>query len=1373
MLRFSSSKNRFFPASSEKISADRNLARASPSGIFPRLASDSPNFSADSTIFQKHFGANFGTGNSKKPFLENHENTAFSTTFSKNNSTLKKLNFSDSSKANGYLAAENSSAPTEFSANLPTSSQMLPDIRKRSRIARGSCPTSLMSLRGPPTQVVNFQPSPEAPASPAISPSVQMSTTVTSPEPRAVARSAVQVSSSPGSSPESLGDDDRRVESSVETPRPAAFAPATPLGESSQINSRIDPTDSPVGDDQGTYNPVDSTVSPAAPAASDQGRRDRTPARASRSISRSQSPSSSQFSPSRVRIRVAADSRSDELSQSPRVRLPRAVHEQNIIRRNFHHELGPLTKVLDVPFELFGSLCGIANPIRFIPEKHLEQTRVVLTRIIKSVTDHHDPTSNDPQLLLAYKKLFFFILIICNNAGNSKDIKDSIKENLDLIQRDDWDSFTLGGLQLRSFHVPAETTDDHRRKKVSKSLANGRLSRGYQEWVKPRPLIQQDDGVFETLSALYPDPGPGFLSDEERQRYQQRVTEFENAPVNDEPASIERVGQVVMSRQNLVKAGFDHLTPEFVKKCWGMKSDQRQIDFRKVFTLLINLVRSGRIPPAVRPIFSDTEAFAIPKKDGSVRPLGTGNFLRKIAAVVSLKSNYPQINRAFAGVQLGFEKHGTEKCIHSMRLVREINPDYDFVCPDGINAFPNSSREAALSTAIQETPGMFSLLKLLYGDISKSWFAGCQDGITSIDCKEGSVQGCPIGPLLCALAFIVLFRLIAALIFGSGIALFFFDDGNMVTTFDKMLEVLKILIDQGPKCGYKIHFDKGDFLLGVTDSFELALERRQQLIDLGFKPANIKIHPSDLLLGNYRDIEALGLSEDFDEQTRLAYGARVLGGFIGDDAYIQAQLNAKAEELEAEADRLIELGDPQKCYLFARYCFSEKDNHIYRTTNPHLVLGLAERVNRAKKKVLCKGILGGFFDVDTLPDWVWTQACFSINDGGLGLKDSVLTSYAAYVASMADCYPDLEKACPGFLGLDIPSVRALRDSLRFISDCASASDSDGVSLSFQDVLALSTAPGNQAQKGGIQYLLSQLMHDAIRKRFKNSLTPKHLAWYNSVSSETAGPWLNVLPKNDTTTFEPDEFIALVFYRLYLRQPELCEGLRCDCTIGGRHPLIDENCLHLVTGCKKQGMGIRLHHSIALTLKDLSQSAGFRAKTEEFGTFIEFNNLLTAAQMRMRGDVTIFDLPGGFRKTILDVSTTCVHPILSNVHFDRGLAKPGVAAQKRYDEKVRKYDDAAKALKFKFQPIIFDSTGRMHAKSEVFINSILKHITGFKDGALLQDYWRKKVSCVFQHEVASHLLDKLRMLKGSLLSSHHYENRSVYAAESALTDRLIR
>ena len=155
---------------------------------------------------------------------------------------------------------------------------------------------------------------------------------------------------------------------------------------------------------------------------------------------------------------------------------------------------------------------------------------------------------------------------------------------------------------------------------------------------------------------------------------------------------------------------------------------------------------------------------------------------------------------------------------------------------------------------------MFPLLNMLYGQVSKSWFFGCQDGIKSIDCKQGSVQGgCSLGPFECAMAFLQLFRRIAALVLGFGVALFFFDDGNMVTTFSKMLDALAILINDGPQFGYKIHFDKGDFLLGVANSFDTARERKQQLIDLGFKSENIKIHPDDLALGSDDDLEDLGI----------------------------------------------------------------------------------------------------------------------------------------------------------------------------------------------------------------------------------------------------------------------------------------------------------------------------------------------------------------------------------------------------------------------------------------------------------------------------------------------------------------------------------
>jgi hypothetical protein len=258
----------------------------------------------------------------------------------------------------------------------------------------------------------------------------------------------------------------------------------------------------------------------------------RSPARASQLASRL--PSASRFQPSSPRFRsqtAATNQQYNEHSQSsPRARGPSAA-PGNDIRRNFHPGLGPLTKVLDVPFELLGSLCGTANPIRFIPEKLVDKTRVTFSTVIKRITDHHDPCSDDPELLLAYKKLFFFVILISNNAGKSKDIKTYIDGVLDLVLRDDWDSFTLGGLQMRSFQVSSEPpTDDDKRWKVTKCLANGRLSKGYQEWVKPRSFIQPNDDVYDSLLSLFPAPGPSSLTPAEQLEYQQRVTAFENAP---------------------------------------------------------------------------------------------------------------------------------------------------------------------------------------------------------------------------------------------------------------------------------------------------------------------------------------------------------------------------------------------------------------------------------------------------------------------------------------------------------------------------------------------------------------------------------------------------------------------------------------------------------------------------------------------------------------------------------------------------------------------------------------------------------------------------------------------------------------------------
>ena len=1054
------------------------------------------------------------------------------------------------------------------------------------------------------------------------------------------------------------------------------------------------------------------------------------------------------------------------------IRAPTPPEET--VHRNFVQDLGPLSKLLDISCDQMGTLTGLANTIKFIPENLVNEVRIIWTKNLKRVTEHPDPRSNNPELIRSFKKVFLTPVILLDNSGNARDLKATMKSKISLMHRDEWDSFTLGSLKLRPFLEASESTDEQRKRKTSTFVENGRLSRGYQEWVKPRSFIQQNEQVFEALCPLYPDVGPAHFTEEERANYIQRVAEFENAHRSeDNLASIERVGKIIMKRENLIKPGFDHNRAEFVKKLWGFSDNEPlQVDFRKHYTKYVNMIYQRRLPPAVEPLFCDTEAFAIPKKDGNIRPLGTSNFERKIAGVVALQLNHLPIKAAFSGIQLGFERHGTEAIIHSMRVAQEVNPEYCSASPDGVNAFPNSSREVALDETLRSTPGMFPLLNMLYGQVSKSWFFGCQDGIKSIDCKQGSVQGCSLGPFECAMAFLQLFRRIAALVLGFGVALFFFDDGNMVTTFSKMLDALAILINDGPQFGYKIHFDKGDFLLGVANSFDTARERKQQLIDLGFKSENIKIHPDDLALGSDDDLQDLGIADL--EQAKQTYGARILGGFIGDDAFIKCQLRAKAVELEAEAERLIALGDPQQCLLFLRYCLGEKINHILRTTYPCLVEELAERFDTAKKKVLC--FILDQFDADNLPAWVWTQACFTVNDGGLGLKDSIRTSHAAFVASAFDNLAHVEKACPGFTDLDIPYLRELRKSLQFISQTASTPGRE-VNLDFQRVQAMQIAVENKPNRGGLQYQLSQLMDDAIRKTFTDSLSNKHLAFYNSVACEFAGLWLNVLPKNSTFTFDPAKTRVLLSNRFYLRQPEFCDGLRCDCVMrranAREHPLIDEKCHHLITGCNKSAFGIKIHHATALAIKDLAQSAGFRAKTEEVGTFQDYTGILSEVEKRMRGDVTIFDLPGGFRKTILDVSNTKIHPILSDAPFSRDEAKVEFSAQRRYDERVRKFDHATTVLNFKFQPIIFEITGRLHAKSDAFINSILKHITGFKDGALLQDYWRKKIACTFQHGVGSHILDKLRMLKGQRFAHQYYENRSNYAYESALEDANMR
>ena len=131
---------------------------------------------------------------------------------------------------------------------------------------------------------------------------------------------------------------------------------------------------------------------------------------------------------------------------------------------------------------------------------------------------------------------------------------------------------------------------------------------------------------------------------------------------------------------------------------------------------------NGSIPLEVRPLYTDTEAFAAPKSATDIRPLGKINLDRKIAAALLLKLNRKEILHAFAGIQYGCDPKGTEKIIHSARLGMEKHPEYDLFAPDATNAFNLCNRSIGLHQLKERVPSLFAFTKFLYGSHSKTWF---------------------------------------------------------------------------------------------------------------------------------------------------------------------------------------------------------------------------------------------------------------------------------------------------------------------------------------------------------------------------------------------------------------------------------------------------------------------------------------------------------------------------------------------------------------------------------------------------------------------------------------------------------------------------
>lgn len=454
-------------------------------------------------------------------------------------------------------------------------------------------------------------------------------------------------------------------------------------------------------------------------------------------------------------------------------------------------------------------------------------------------------------------------------------------------------------------------------------------------------------------------------------------------------------------------------------------------------------------------------------------------------------------------------------------------------------------------------------------------------------------------------------------------------------------------------------------------------------------------------------------------------------------------------------------------YIFTRYCFGQKINHILRTTDLHLTEDFALKFDRIKKKILCS--LLGQFDPNSIPDWTWIQSCIPSTCGGLGLDESSTIRFAAFLGSVVDCMETTTRIVPDWPDSHIQTAANVIEAMEFIKNTSTIQMDHPVHLSIPIVLEMGKVKHQDESdvlenKIGRQHDLTRLMNKAIFSRLKDSRSEKHLGWITSIQNSMSSRFLNVLPKCPSFTFESSEFRILLNMRLYLSQPDRSEGLRCDCK---NHPLIDDHTHHLITACPKLALGMNIHNSVCNTIKELANSAGIRAKREQVGAFQNiFVPGFTDKQRNMRPDLSLFNLPFQAPNVVLDISSTTPIPIFGNAPYTRDMAKqPMRAAELRYQQKMNTYDPIAKANNLKFHPIIFETTGSMHSESLAFIKELLKLFDDrYQGGTLLKKYWLDRISCSYQHQVAQAIRDKLRYLKGIRYSQGVFENRADFIHE---------
>ena len=351
------------------------------------------------------------------------------------------------------------------------------------------------------------------------------------------------------------------------------------------------------------------------------------------------------------------------------------------------------------------------------------------------------------------------------------------------------------------------------------------------------------------------------------------------------------------------------------------------------------------------------------KGEGSVRPIGVGEVLRRIISKCVMKVVKPDVIEASGSLQVcAGQFSGSEAAVHAMRSIFDADDTDAILLVDASNAFNALNRAAALHNTEVLCPTIATYAINTYRLPSRLFIVGGQE----LESSEGMTQG---DPLSMALYAISLQPLITHLhLVSSTKQCWFADDASGAGSTMQLKTWWDTLAEIGPDYGYYPK-DEKCWLIVKPEKEEIAKET--------FKGTAINI---------------------------TTQGQKHLGAVVGSRSYLTEYVDEKVEGWIKEVTKLAEFTTTQPQASYAIYTFGLKHRWTYFLRTLPDIQDLLQPLENAITKVF----LPALTEHDCTPLEREILA-LPVRKGGLGVTNPCQQADLEYAASTKVTAPLVEQ----------------------------------------------------------------------------------------------------------------------------------------------------------------------------------------------------------------------------------------------------------------------------------------------------------------------------------------------------------------------------